>query len=899
MTYKRLWEAMTDEEREQASGDVWRARDPLTVKIRDQLMRALAEHHRFREKFIRNRPPEKKVELFLRASKADGMDDFLDDALRAWLITRHETLITTFLDATGLSRKGCFVADEEVAPKQKALQKGIRQVRKAFEERHVAFYLGFMLAEGPSVFWGELPDAISNEALDLDALLVSAGDDTKTETAMGSESKAVPLPETSERFTTLDQLLIKAVVASALEQEGAFPQDAVENLLEEVVDMSGDRQRSFFHRGFYHALFNIEPMSDFPGANVERRNWYFCGLLFGWLRHEKQSECLDLLKKHARQTDSLCRRDPNPCGAMLLPSMYPVLLRHEEFGLLKDWLESQLPVVRAEPMARLLGEMYQDASSFIRRGRPSEAMVLLQACLKCLGTQKTFQLQRQGQFHALLIRRIAQAHQLQGNFGAASKLLVEEIPQEEFDRIPGAFADLGLIEGGFRSLGATLPENREESIENRLESLRKGESRFRKAVEAHGDYAINAHFCLGLIHLLAGQEEAPEAFSHFSRALTGMLKQEDAYKEASVMEWARFGLGIALLETAEPSNLQSAKERIYQALEAGITFPGTLWARALAAAALFDDHELCSRVARELIDKRGDEAYPILQQAGIHRHSGLREPFLEWLDQKKWKSLELFHLFQELVGSDNSAEGIALDGDLLDRMEGLAIRDTAVRNSFLTFLRDGNFWEPAWSRMEAEECLVRLYEVGGHFQQAADLQRVVFFQLRDLGEDHHLEEARELANHIKAYHLSPDPSEELLACLPKAEKPEIQTSVEDLLKQGHQVSILYVGGNETQERYVDSLQHDFEEQFPGLEVTFYFPGWSSRWNLHLEKVKPIIHRVDGVVLNNLVRTQFGRHVRRECDGRHPWTPCTGRGRDSIRRSILRAATCHLGRLHDN
>jgi hypothetical protein len=103
------------------------------------------------------------------------------------------------------------------------------------------------------------------------------------------------------------------------------------------------------------------------------------------------------------------------------------------------------------------------------------------------------------------------------------------------------------------------------------------------------------------------------------------------------------------------------------------------------------------------------------------------------------------------------------------------------------------------------------------------------------------------------------------------------------------ISLLYIGGNETQRQYEQTLKNEFAQEHPSWALEFYFPGWTSNWNDHLNAVKPKIRTSDAVILNTLVRTQFGRHVRKTCDSNTPWFPCTGRGRASLKRSIEEAA----------
>ena len=111
------------------------------------------------------------------------------------------------------------------------------------------------------------------------------------------------------------------------------------------------------------------------------------------------------------------------------------------------------------------------------------------------------------------------------------------------------------------------------------------------------------------------------------------------------------------------------------------------------------------------------------------------------------------------------------------------------------------------------------------------------------------------------------------------------------------VTLLYIGGNEIQRQYEQAIRADMAKEHPAWSLEFYYPGWTSNWNVHLDNVRPKIWSSDAVVLSHLVRTQFGRHVRKTCDESIPWFPCTGRGKDSLKRSIKEAGRWAIKQKH--
>lgn len=104
------------------------------------------------------------------------------------------------------------------------------------------------------------------------------------------------------------------------------------------------------------------------------------------------------------------------------------------------------------------------------------------------------------------------------------------------------------------------------------------------------------------------------------------------------------------------------------------------------------------------------------------------------------------------------------------------------------------------------------------------------------------------------------------------------------------VSIVFVGGDETQARYVPVLEADLATRHAGrIMVEWVHTGWAANWQEHAARVEAGIKRADVIVLMRLMRTNLGAHLRRAAsEANVPWVPCTGHGRSSILRSLEQA-----------
>jgi hypothetical protein len=108
--------------------------------------------------------------------------------------------------------------------------------------------------------------------------------------------------------------------------------------------------------------------------------------------------------------------------------------------------------------------------------------------------------------------------------------------------------------------------------------------------------------------------------------------------------------------------------------------------------------------------------------------------------------------------------------------------------------------------------------------------------------------------------------------------------------RGRQVRVVFVGGDETQQRYVEQIDAMFAARYGGAaEVLWFLSGWTSNWAAYAERIAEAYTVADAVVVMTFVRTNLGRWVRRTAgEAGLPWLACTGHGRASIERAIERA-----------
>jgi hypothetical protein len=885
-----MWDSLDETEQLEAYTSFWTCDEHNTRETRKKLLKPLAEALRFRPVFVERAPVEKKISFLKRVAHRKPFSFYRDDFLRAWLVEHRRPLLIAFLDGASVPHEDGFATEDE-PPTVDQFDAGIAALAGRFGDRDIALYLIYLAQFGASSnFWDSLMETKGYRQY-IGKLMCVGADDPLVDP--DPEEEAIETEAATEGFTRIDDWLIRLSVSTAFGEENSPDEDTLEDIVEELVELNAGRHRSLFHRGFFHALFDREFRFSFPGVNAERRHWYTCGVVFGLLRHKQVARCIEILINEEKELgNELATSTGTPCGAKLLPQLLDPLLADGQYDYVASFVWNQFPKLPNDKLrASILSTVHREATRLLRQGRYPDAEGLIDLTMKILSRgEKMLHPEFVESLAPESLRRKAQCQQAKGSFTTARETLGKVFEDSGTSIPPNAVADLGLIEGGFRTLTAVLPKPDLDHNVPLVDALRKGAPHFENAVSQFGERATNAHLCLGILKSLesGSASSAQERADHFQHALGGMRENADAYTSQGIRDWAEFLLALALLETMENSNYPPAQDLIPPAISSAVKFPLFLWERMFEAASLFDDPGSAIAIAEHLMSARTEASSCLLANADLLARN---EPLLitvltQYLDRRNpvrnvWRKLV------ELLSPCLKFEALEAAELILDLLEELAVTNDEFRPELVGILSDSDRFSPAWEPADADSLVINLLEMDGKAEEAAEKLRGQFFPLKHAGQPHDLFAAREVIARLAELGSAGSFHTELEALLPQ----DFHLSVEGQPLSGH---VLYVGGNETQKGYEERLRREIAEKHPDLELSFHFPGWSSNWGVQLEKLKPVVDRADVVVINPLVRTQFGRGLRAHCNGDHPWLPCTGRGYDSLKNAILRSAAWVAG-----
>ena len=889
-----LWGFLSREERISAVEGYWNGCAP---EDRKKMLVGLAEVLGFREAFIRAQRPEWKLETLAKNMDRWPLTILQPSVRRQFLIAHCGDMIRAILDAEGTPRDDILIAKDAAAPSAEALMRGIRHALQSFPARDVLIYYDLHLDGGEH--WKHLAEVVSCEELTTAFRLLLDGKTPKAEppsppsppptaTPAPAEVKAAKpaVPEPFETgFTILDRILLRHVVACAAEAEGALTPSEAEGLIDEVVALAPERHRSHFHAGFLDSMLGRELRTDVPAANAARRSWRLVGHLMGMARDPGRGRLSDFIQGHGQVWAELLKDAPTSAKNALL-GLVPSLIGERAWGLLARVLSMAGSPMDPRRIENTAWFAFKAATGLVQAGQMNEAIPILEGTLRLsqfkeLQGRESVTLLRLGS-----MRRLGQAHLRSGRFEEAQAFLSRVDQAQGLSEGADTKVDLALARARFRSIEFLLPAENADSDKTVLLALERIQAMLHDAVAMESNRsgsAPGAHFILGLTALHRGESAVAE--QHLGSAHLGMIYARETYEPAGLIDWVRFLLSIALSEQCQPVRLNEIRAHIDAAVQSPINFPLRLWHRLCRSLSLYDDRTLAETAVRHILSKRGDKGIELLRETGvIASNATLRDTYRTWLRSAPMATARKAEEFERLLDMAIASKESEEAAGILDTLEGFARSDSVYAERFLVLVANRRSELLAlWSEEDIDLSVAALLDGAGRIGECLAILRRVFHKAR----------------------LTPETGTPgaLLSQMERLRMPESELGPLRLLvaptgidvpEPGHAIDlsglrVLYVGGNEVQRQYEEQIRARLGERHPGLSMTFYYPGWSSNWNVQLEKVAGELPDHDIVVIHRFVRTQFGRTLRALCGPAIPWRSCTGTGRQSIETAILEAA----------
>jgi len=901
---------------------VWKELDAATKRavaeaafehpqVAKPLIVALARHDRVRRQSVEKWSVEKRAAHVARMRRLPTAK-LATALLTHFHLARRKRLVISFLDFLKVPHEDGLIRNIETLepPGRSRMIAAIRRMSTSFPPAHAQLFFDVISCQSSFAVFSDF-DALREEAIPHEQSLVERAkpsvdsfggrvevDDLSPEVEVREEDEpTTPPDDTPPTFTTLDQILIRSVIASVAEVHGALTPDKVEDLVEEVVQLNLERHQSYFHRGFLAVLLGRELDLSFPEASDVRRGWYACGAILGYQRRGELDAVVALLAAHPDLARELARPGSG-YAERVVSIVFTAYCRKGRYAEAARFLSPKVVAYAGVALAR---EILEAASGLIRERREADARRLLDVLLAALPALREDP-DLPDDFEVLLQRRRAHCARLRGDFEGARKLLTPQLDFSDPEVQSDILADLGLIDCGLRSLADVRLPPDEAMLEDFGRQFDKGWERFVESSRVAAGGRSHGDFCIGMALFAKG--DGDEAFPYLERAVAGMSADPDRYGRFGPLDSARVALAVALAEQTDLARVPYAQDLMRQALESRQKIPAYLLRRALVALELTDP-EVGIELAREIHETRGAKSLKVLAQTRMIRH--LPEALDEMLAQAQRSTFSKARRYEaaQVVLTESHA---MRDAPTVDRPDELAERATEaldvmvevadepeLRDALLELLDDPSGpWRAAMDPLDMRVVRAALFEAAGQFANAASELSQAFHATLDVDDEWALGKAEALLEDIRA--LGADEAADALEPRLRQYREVFERRSQSGLVVPPSVDpsefyglVLVVGGNETQSAQDDAIEAAIKEQWPNVSLIFERTGWSSNWGDQLGNMEGELARARVVVLMRYVRTMLGKAIRRRCSELDvPWVACTGSGRASMVRAIEQA-----------
>jgi len=858
-TWQSVWESMTPGQRIDAAEALFlflrRERPRAFTK---EVIESLAEMSGTPAGRVEKMKPLEQADML--GAVAEPSTGLIHHMVVNFHLLRRRRLMRDLLDLLGLPHDDAVipVGAKIDPPRAEAIEAAIEQLLADHPAENVELYLDTLEVTGKP--WKNLRRAREHHRK------VRAAADRQTENVPGS---------TIEALTELDKLITDALGASLGGTEGALNAADRRRMVEELARLNSHRHKSYFHLGFLDAVEGQALDASFPECNESRLGWYLAGALTGLFRagrHERAAEVIDL---HRGAAKSLGRTE-HPAGSLVARMLFDALASNDRLGEVPELIDS---VGVFNGGLGFLEALLFAATGLLRDQQPDPAGPLLDLCVEAAGLFEGHVGELPSGLRRDLDRRRAHFARLKARWDSAEALLSELLEREPGDREGMLLADRGLVKCRLRALTEVRLPKRRTELEAAAQSLARGEADFSAAARLEGRGG-HGEYCLGVLELARGRTD--EARPLLDRAVSAMERNPELYKRIGVLPRAQLYLGHCLAATLDRSRVARAGECLRAGLEQDRDEAPYLVREALGHIAL-SAPQRAAELMSELRPLLGDRALLDVALEGelLRQIPELRRDLVKRAAKKTRSPADRFADWEALLKAACAADDEPAGLEALDGAEELS-QSRPEGDRFLAMLDDPKACGSFWTADELRFARIRLLEARGDTAAAAALLQEAAHRILTEEGAAGAREVAEYAARIAGYGIEPDASlvarvdalREALAAEPRRD---------GAVPRG---AVLFIGGNETQQRYDDWIRKHFKERFPKVKLLLRHPGWGSNWAGVLKRMERDFDTARAVVLMRFVRTQFGRTVRRRCSEQGlRWHACTGHGRDSIRTAI--------------
>lgn len=888
-SYRQAWARMTPAQRAEACEAIFTDRDYDKKLDQKAVLGEVSKHRGWSngiqfKQIARNLSPADKGQACFEVSSTRQMSDkFYASAICEWMLVRHLPSIGGYLDKAGIENQQGSLNDTKESIDEHRLVKLLLAHREAPAEFSSA-YLAYIMVECRSKenkLW------LNAEK----ALATCLGKQAKGQAALDRPAPIVeppvsePLAFPKSTLSMYERSLLRALVDGAISRTSNLKAEEAEQMVRQLIDAAPGKVSHCFLLGFAQALHG-RPISMLDGGSTAGRvRWHIAGYLLGRARDGKHKETYESLMANEALLDRLLEeeRTSHPelieCGAVLA-QIFAAAEDHARLAKLCRML-------RVTQLARatfiIAGAALELASKLTSDDKQDAALELIDAATTAVESIEGASADDFVKVFYLEMANYQRASALLGmkKFKDAQAIYSKIINDPESDHRMGARVWMSLSKAGVSRIEEIFPQGPKEKF---AEAMRKLEVVSKEVASVGVSRHRLAQICNGLWLQHSGKHA--EAIKAFDLALAGM-PADSSYRRRKIQQWTSLCRAVSLVHDLNDEHRHDIKVALLEAKEAGIK-PASWYLLEIASPlGVFADHELVDLLGQML--PAGDlPTFNRTQWATgvVKSDPRLQVTYLVWLEssnepqQLKWDQAAL------LLEAGWRTGGQAPE-DALDFLSFLAFQEERLAGRLIELLTRLGPSDGMLSQLELTTLRARLHASRGEMQQAVGLLTPLFFSVAN-AQDHYLQQmALAIYEDVKEMRGDLAPLESLKQKLLAQLEPD-EALDPDLVKEAGEITVIYVGGNETQKRYEEDVRKTFASKYPNVSIEYFCPGWSSNWNKVVDVIRPKLAKADGMLLSYYVRTMFGRTIRKACPDNCPWWGADGHGKASIIRGLEKA-----------
>lgn len=834
----------------------------------------------------------RKMDAKTRLGRLVAADRLPVEVAQELLVQLHmgprKPLMVRFFDACGFRHEDGVTEDGQAATRmpQAALVRGIEALKEEDAGR-VNLLLDCLECVG-SEAWRELAPA-RVLALPSPASAVAQAPPPGLGHPPHGSLDASWHPALASALTTLDVMMIDAVLGSLAGQEGALGPEQAHDLVQELLDLNFKRETSWFHLGFIDVLQGRPVDPARPQSNTSRVLWYLAGALSAMVRRGRHDAVVELCRTRKADVQELVSPASDTLGLVGLS----IFQSHAAAGVAQAGAALFLPAAVARVGVAFMRHLIETATDCLHQGKATEAARMLDLADDACRHWPSYHAPIPADVRADLGRRRAHACRLRGDLRGAERLLRELLEGNPGPHASRAHADLGLIASGHKELAHVEVPLDSSEWRGKAAALALGRTHFEASCMQPEQGGAHGHYCLAVLHLctqgdgVPGPDATARARPLLEVAFAEMQANEGMYGRKGVLDKVRFYLGVCLAYMLEPARAGHAVDLMQAgALGLGGRVPTQLLCDALRCLAMGDMGHAQQLVAA-LGGVMGDRTMDAVLAAGLlHEHPGLARELAGRMHDERIRHGERREAAMHVLAASIRMRDLELGAEAMDALEQLA-DDKRGRKQLLELLADRERWDPVWSQEDANLASARLYKILGDTEQAHQLLEEVAFAGLGRQDMSGIALAQDCVDEIASLG-GRHPSAALAARMEAISRPRAIPRPSAGMP-AHPVRVLFIGGDERQEQYDARLQAELRESMPHVTLDLVHPGWSSNWGRGLDQLRSKVEQSSVVVLMSFVRTLHGRALRKACSEHEKrWVKCTGHGYASILRTITEA-----------